>query len=140
MILSEADKAIYFPLVELTGFALTGAIRAAQNAAEVVTGRSLEMTQFQETIEVPLDRVMGLRYHPIDLNRPISVMADGQELSSLHWSIDQYGVLKISPFQPLSLRSITVSYWAGFNFSDNSEEVKSIKAALGSILSYQVLA
>lgn len=140
-ILSRADKAIYFPHVRLVGAALEGAILQAQQTAETEAKRPLELVRHTEYLEVPPSLRIPLRYHPIDFSKPISIeverlFGDAEALSATDYQITPDGVLILK--RPAV--NITITYWAGLDFSQETPEVRTIKSAVAAILNYQVLA
>lgn len=155
-ILTEADRAIYFPDVTLSESALVGACYAAQALAESNMGanRPLELMQHTEVVSVANYSCQLSRF-PIHESQPpiISARCGGRR--------DGFGrVAPVSPFFPLKssdyildaesgridlwgctggggITSLRITYTTGFDFSQDNSDVRAIKSALAALLCYQ---
>lgn len=133
-ILSESDRAKYFPLVKIGGEALEGAIERAQAIAERQAMRPLELTQFTEVLEVPPSRTFPLKYQPIDQAKPIEVevstfgRGDFSQIGANDFAIEDGNITLYRPG-----KRARIKYWSGL------QDVPAVKSAIASILYYQVL-
>jgi hypothetical protein len=141
MILSPSDRLRFFPTIELTGGTLLGALQSAQNTAEAVTGRSLELAEYSEVYEVMgRARSVFLRHWPIRTDKPVQVFTKQNESEILvapsEFAINSDGVLAFNSSQ--YPRWFRVVYWSGFDFAnENTADTQAIKAAVAAFLLYQ---
>ena len=161
MILVEADKPTYFPTVTYSGPALVGALQMAQLTLETEAGRSLEIQQYHETIKAPVNQMAGypnqvpmpffsglpvanelqLRYCPVALNQPITLhgyldsFSTPVDIAADQYQLDTDGKLILKRYYP----TIQISYWSGFDFTQDSPMIRQIKTAAAAILNYQLL-
>ena len=63
-ILTEADKAIFFPRVAATGNELTGLILATQTMIEAKIGRTLEIKNYVQTTKT-VNAIAQIQYTPV---------------------------------------------------------------------------
>ncbi len=141
MILSPSDRLRFFPSIELTGGTLLGALQSAQNSAEAVIGRSLELKEYSEVYEIQgRARSVFLTHWPVRTDKPIQVFTKRNDsevaVASSEFSTNSDGVLVFN--SSLYPRWFRVVYWSGFDFSiENTAETQAIKAAVAAFLLYQ---
>ncbi|MGL4909749.1 MAG: hypothetical protein ACRC4J_00910, partial [Cetobacterium sp.] len=163
-ILTATDQPIYFPSVTLTGLALEGFLRRIQVLAEGPWGarRSLELQAYTQKIRI--NRVYQnakLLYWPLsDLPAPIvsvrqSAIATrfGRSYGTTPWTeidpsqylIDNDGLIHLQLSSNLSwghdigtsnATEMLVSYTAGFDFTQDTPDVRTIKSVLGNFASF----
>jgi hypothetical protein len=155
MLLSESDREIYFPSVQLTGAALTGAIWKAQSTAETIASRSLDVKRYEETVTFSNSGQTQLKYVPIVASKGFDItLLDGQKVKDYELDADE-GLLTIHyPIQRMLTGShfgfglggvseiafeAKVVYFSGFNPDDNDPRAIAAKLAVASILNYQTL-
>lgn len=153
-ILTEADKAVYFPSVTLAGDALDGAIALTQSLIEAAVGRPLELTAFHENKAVnAATQTVQLSYVPVALDpapvlrtrldpalnryrRPINAGEWSDPLSEGDYELDAVtGYLRLSGAAALHIQA---DYTAGLNFSLSTPPILALKAAAGSALTYSL--
>ena len=162
-VLSETDKDIYFPSIELTGMALEVAIANAQRLAEsnFGAGRPLEVTEFTEIVQIA-DVVQSgqFSYVPVlaDPAPVIQTRIRGRTTYGRHKGVSNWYTLPEESYildidGRFHLNSNyagdfgrTGYYWAdeaqltyssGFDFTVDSHEIQQIKTAVASILVVQ---
>lgn len=151
-ILTPADQSVWFPEVQISGNALVAAIRRAQLTAESAKGanRPLERHQIKEVKRVyeggcNLSRIpialiplplIEIRYGGyIDGWRRGITLTEWETISAEEYALDtESGRLTLLNHEAIEVRA---TYTAGFDFSENSQAVNEIKAAVAAILVYQ---
>lgn len=164
MILTEADKAIYFPEVALTGSSLLGAIYRACVIAESVQGAGRPLEQQSHTEVLRLNRLLQtctLTRSPIastpapvieartgnfrdGFGRPVPLMS-WATLNTDDYGLDyETGLVFLSRFTPsyfgrlgTPATEVRATYTAGFDFATDTPEVRTIKSAVAEILRFQ---
>lgn len=162
-ILTEIDRAIYFPDVPLQGEALDGLIQRAQMLAEGPQGanRPLEITPFKEIVRMNVSlQTARLTFAPLALTPAPVVEArrkthrdnfgrvhpttawvtltEGEgyiideESGEIHLSLDSQLGFGRSVF----FTELRVTYTSGFDTTQDTYEVRQLKAAVGSILNW----
>ncbi len=161
-ILSESDKAKYFPTVTLEGIALEGAIASLQAILEGASGanRPLEVAQFTEIKRLNvIAQTVQLSYVPV-LTVPtpivkarVSTAADWVTLGTDEYRIDETGRLVILSTAPAGsptrsrwerhpgsnqwrFSEIWLQYYSGLDFSVDVFPISLLKAAAGQALTY----
>lgn len=162
-IVTEDDKLIYFPSVTLSGDALTGAIALIQTLVESPIGanRSLELTAQVEIKPInvnfqtaqfsllpiatsPTPSIQVRRGEVLTGYRRSLGITDWQTLSASDYTIDPVGgrvhfdIKTIDGWGRFGYRNTQakLSYTSGFDFADDSYEVRSIKSLFGQMLLY----
>lgn len=164
MILTEADKPIYFPDIALTGPTLLGAIYRACAIAESVQGAGRPLEQQPHTEILRLNRLLQtctLKAMPIaslpapiieartgnfrdGFGRPVP-LAPWAMLSEDDYNLDyETGLLSLSRYTAsyfgrigTPATEIRATYTAGFDFAVDTKDVRAIKIAVASILRFQ---
>ena len=164
MILTEADKPIYFPDIPLHGPTLLGAIYRACTIAESVQGAGRPLEQQSHTELLRLNRLLQtctLTRSPIvetpapiieartgnfrdGFGRPVP-LAPWATLSSDDYVLDyETGLLSLSRYTAsyfgrigTPATEVRATYTAGFDFAVDTPEVRAIKIAVASILRFQ---
>jgi hypothetical protein len=150
-ILTEADKAAYFPSVTQTSVALQGLIHVTQALCEGSYGanRALEQQTHTEIVDViPIERFAYLSRYPVvslsevQVRRRSNRFGDGWGRQSLmQWltlASDQYlldietGRLNFYEFAT----EARVTYVSGFDFGGSDQTARQIKAIAGVVLTY----
>jgi hypothetical protein len=138
-ILTAADQANFFPLVDLPAAKIEAAIAFAQTLIERAIGRRLEISEYTELKRIGAGvRSTALNCLPVanDLPQVVKVRsndeADWQTLGFSDYEI-QYGRLRIKN-RAFPLDQVEISYWAGIDFSHATQEIYNLKAALGQYL------
>lgn len=164
MILTAADKPLYFPDCPLSGSALTAAIARAQMTAESAKGanRPLELQAFSEIR--PISRTSQTcqlsRFPVVELPAPvlkarsrgfkdgfgrIAPATDWQALSADSYTIDyETGAVHLVHTSfgrgwNTPLTELQATYSSGFDFSIVTPETQAIKSAVATILICQTL-
>ena len=142
-ILTEADKAIFFPRVAATGNELTGLILATQTMIEAKIGRTLEIKNYVQTTKT-VNAIAQIQYTPVvaitkvetrqlrrnpysytrsfsSRNSWVEMPTDGYEFDEENQRIEllSSGSYLDSPQSKIEIR---ITYTAGFDFTDNTEE------------------
>lgn len=155
MILTEPDKAAYFPNVTATGSALISAIAALQSIIYAKIGRDLEVKSYTDTIKT--SGSIRLQYTPV----AVITSVERREVRRNPYSFSQFSaassgwtVLPNTEYtfddtdQKIDINyqsylyanqsaEYRVRYTAGFDFTANTQEVMMIKAIAGQMLSFQ---
>lgn len=148
-ILIAADQPTYFPNVAQSGAALTGLLAVAQSLCESSWGanRPLDQQQFTEIISInPLTRTGNLPNVPV-LSSPAPVVSVrvsrdswGRVTTSSWFTLDSGGFSVDYEIGQLNLFSMAteakVSYTAGFDFTQTSQEIQTIKAIAGVVVDW----
>lgn len=157
-ILTEADRAIFFPRVTATGNELTGLILATQTMIESKIGRTLDIKNYVQTtktvnaiaqiqytpvVEITKVETRQLRRNPYSYTRSFSsrnswveMPTDGYEFDEENQRIEllSSGSYLDSPQNEIEIR---VTYTAGFDFTDNTDtDVLKIKSVAGQMLQF----
>ena len=160
-ILTEADRAIFFPRVTATGNELTGLILATQTMIESKIGRTLDIknyvqttktvnaiAQIQYTPVVTITKVetRQLRRNPYSYTRSFSSRNSWVEILPEGYEFDEEAqvieLLSSGSYLdlPQSEIQIRVTYPAGFDFTDNTDtDVLKIKSIAGQMLQFVAL-
>lgn len=154
MILTSADKLLYFPDLNLSGSYLSAAILRAQVTAEGALGANRPLSLQQYTEIKPLNRRLQtcqLSRCPIVANPTPTIEARcgntvdgwGRTHPATRWQLLEAAQYRIE-FETgrLMLNSgfteIRATYTSGFDFTgDDDPKVREIKTAVASILLYQ---
>jgi hypothetical protein len=130
LILSEVDRADYFPSVPLIGGALNQAIALAQAEAESIARRPLDRQLFDELWIIPPLRKFYLRCWPVELEtiRVESGNEADPDLPGHSISVQENGMVTVN--DP-SLKKVWIRYW-----SDPGDRID-VKASIAAILLYQ---
>ena len=154
-ILTESDRAIFFPRVTATGNELTGLILATQTMIESKIGRTLDIksyvqitktvnaiAQIQYTPVVAISKVETRQLHRDSYNyvrsRSFSNRNSWVEVSTDGYIFDDYNqVIELLADSNRGEVQIRITYTAGFNFLDNANtDVLKIKSIAGQILGF----
>lgn len=151
MILTPEDESIYFPGIGLTGDTLIGCLARAQAFVEsyLGCGRPIERRQYVEVITFDQGRfipvndplIAVLRYYPV-----VSAIVEGRRANVLDgfqrriWATPDWLLVdperyELDPGGRLvvyaNYSELRITYNAGFDFTQDSPEVREIKAIAG---------